>query len=461
LKKVILAYQNKWNNEFVPNGIILEGEALPGEDIRQFIDRKMGQMDTIFQNQFNNTYFNQLLDDQNIEYEEMHIEDALAQREDFIIHLETQGHPSLWLGHESQGLELLSFFDSRCLKPLQTGRAKLLIYSGGEGCDGYHMNYVATNLHSQLMKYGISPKNVWYATSDLNFKKSYEDWWENLQKEEPFTFGLYNDPIHISAKPFYWDKVKANYREERDTKGKHQTLDDLQLKERPLKYLCLNKAPREHRFSLAMYLWAKHYDEGYLSMSDWDHDLQLFWSHWTTVFPEDSKYMDYLKTKADDFKEALPLRVDCSYQIGTDQSCVNWENQAWTYTDTWFSICGETSFLDNSCGEVIFPTEKTFKLFANMHPFILLANPGTMKAFKEMGFKTFSPAFDESYDEVVDVQERMDLIMNEIDRLMALSQEEWAELYEEHFVEILEHNYYHFWENGNNVRDLLGEMLED
>jgi len=412
-----------------------------------------------FQNQFNNTYFIQLLDDQNIEYEEMAINDALAQKEDFIIHMETQGHPALWLGHETQGVELFSFFDERCFKPLQTGRAQLLIFSGGEGCDGYHVNYVATHIHSQVAKYKIPPESVWYVSSDLNFEDNYNQWWQDLIKNETFTVSIYKNPINVRSKAFYWDIVKANYREKRDETGRFPSLESLQQTTRPRKFLCLNKAPREHRYTMAMFLWAKYNDQGHLSMSDWDHEQKLFWGDWFEVLTENSPFLKYLKSKSKDFKASLPLQVDCSYEIGSLESSINWVNKDWTYTDTWFSICGETSFLNPDSGNVIFPTEKTFKLFANLHPFVLMANVGMLKSFQKLGFKTFSTVFDENYDEETDRQLRMHMILEEVDRLMAMDNKEWNVAYNT-LRPILEHNYYHFWENGNFIRELIGEMFE-
>lgn len=41
------------------------------------------------------------------------------------------------------------------------------------------------------------------------------------------------------------------------------------------------------------------------------------------------------------------------------------------------------------------------------HPFIVYGSPFTLKSLRELGFKTFSPFIDESYDETISPFRRM------------------------------------------------------
>lgn len=52
-------------------------------------------------------------------------------------------------------------------------------------------------------------------------------------------------------------------------------------------------------------------------------------------------------------------------------------------------------------------TEKIFKPIATLSPFILIGQPGTLKAMRELGFRTFSDFWDESYDGITDPKARM------------------------------------------------------
>jgi hypothetical protein len=91
------------------------------------------------------------------------------------------------------------------------------------------------------------------------------------------------------------------------------------------------------------------------------------------------------------------------------------------YEDSYFSLVSETCFFD---GVGRFLTEKTFKPIVYQHPFVLIAPPGSLEFLKELGYKTFHPFIDETYDTIVDNNERMKLILKETERLSNLTQEE-------------------------------------
>ena len=69
---------------------------------------------------------------------------------------------------------------------------------------------------------------------------------------------------------------------------------------------------------------------------------------------------------------------------------------------SWVSVVAET--LDDN--RIFFPTEKTGKAFLSGKPFIMLGSKYFLKHLRSIGFKTFDPVIDESYDEIDDVQER-------------------------------------------------------
>lgn len=90
-----------------------------------------------------------------------------------------------------------------------------------------------------------------------------------------------------------------------------------------------------------------------------------------------------------------------------------------------------------------FPTEKTYKAIACARPFIAVSTPYFLESLKRLGFKTFSPWIDESYDREPDNSQRMRLIIKEAQRINGLSQEEYRALLAGTARIALE-NYYHF-----------------
>jgi hypothetical protein len=79
-------------------------------------------------------------------------------------------------------------------------------------------------------------------------------------------------------------------------------------------------------------------------------------------------------------------------------------------------------------------TEKTWRSLATGKPFILLSGPGNIKLLHDLGFETFHPWIDESYDQLTNFIARTEAICTEIDRLASLDQTQWqhtiAALYE-------------------------------
>ena len=58
------------------------------------------------------------------------------------------------------------------------------------------------------------------------------------------------------------------------------------------------------------------------------------------------------------------------------------------------------------------------------HPFILVTIPNSLDVLKEIGYKSFSPWINESYDCEQDDHKRMLMIVQEIERLCNLSNNE-------------------------------------
>jgi hypothetical protein len=116
------------------------------------------------------------------------------------------------------------------------------------------------------------------------------------------------------------------------------------------------------------------------------------------------------------------------------------------YTDSYFSVVTETNCFAKGIkpGDLTPPgrllSEKTFKTIAVKHPFILVANAGTLPLLKKVGYKTFSPWIDESYDSELNESARMLMIVKEIKRLCELSPDQLTDFLN-HVREICNYNY--------------------
>jgi len=87
-----------------------------------------------------------------------------------------------------------------------------------------------------------------------------------------------------------------------------------------------------------------------------------------------------------------------------------------------------------------FPTEKMYKPIACQRPFIVFSTPWFLKEFKNLGYKTFHPYIDESYDNIRDDVKRLNAIVAEVERLCKMPQEEFLEVMNK-CNEIAKHNF--------------------
>lgn len=91
-------------------------------------------------------------------------------------------------------------------------------------------------------------------------------------------------------------------------------------------------------------------------------------------------------------------------------------------------------------------SEKQAKPIITKRPFIIVGTKDHLKAFRDLGFKTFSPIIDESYDDEPDRDKRLTMILDSMNKLTEMSTKE---VYEK-LAPVLQHNYDHFYNNKWN-----------
>lgn len=139
----------------------------------------------------------------------------------------------------------------------------------------------------------------------------------------------------------------------------------------------------------------------------------------------------------DKIHERIPFNIPGhSFQSGINDYS---DGEQFLYRDTFCSIIVETYYKEN------FPylSEKTFRSIAQGHPFILDSSHNGLKILQELGFKTFSNFWDESYDSLRDNQ-RLEAIMHLILEIGNWSLEKINDIHKQ-MIPILEYNQNHFF----------------
>ena len=106
---------------------------------------------------------------------------------------------------------------------------------------------------------------------------------------------------------------------------------------------------------------------------------------------------------------------------GTFDTISSWtDSQIESYKNAYFYVCTETY----AHGLYKSLTEKICKPMVNFMPFVFMSFPGALALLRSLGFKTFSPFIDESYDDEPDESIRLNMIYKEIYRLSQMPKEE-------------------------------------
>jgi hypothetical protein len=221
------------------------------------------------------------------------------------------------------------------------------------------------------------------------------------------------------------------------------------------KFLCYNRNVKAHRLYITAMLMSKNLiDKGFFSM--------YLYGQQTHGMSEDTRYVynmlvDYFPKTWKDAANVLEDNYDkfpITLSLGTDNAHnmheITEEDFA-HYNDSYFGIITETKYFhDNPTNLSLLKTdlsldgylfsEKTYKFIAGKLPFIMVGVPGALRALRDLGYRTFYPYIDETYDTIQDDEERMFAIIKEIERLCGLGDDKWL-IIQDRLQGIVEHNF--------------------
>lgn len=213
-----------------------------------------------------------------------------------------------------------------------------------------------------------------------------------------------------------------------DLEMEKQRTDILNKQARPYHFINLNRRPRRHRIHVVTNIMTRWADKILFSCDS---------------FPYDQADSDLIRSGqlTKKLHDALPIILDVSMDV--NDTNVRSRMQSLAY----INLTSETVFFE---ADTTFLSEKIFKPIIFMQPFIVVGPHHTLQRLKDMGYQTFSPLINESYDNEKDPMKRLDLIYQEIERLTQLSHQQMQDLVFD-TKEILFHNF----ENIKNRRNQL------
>jgi hypothetical protein len=149
---------------------------------------------------------------------------------------------------------------------------------------------------------------------------------------------------------------------------------------------------------------------------------------------------DNIKEYTSNLEKMLPYEDDTTQLLDNQKQSFGVRNnkKEW-YANSYFHLVTETFF-----GPNVFLSEKIFKPISNLQPFLVFGDYLTLAELRRLGFKTFEPFIDESYDLEKDPKKRMLLLEKELLKLKNMSIEELHSWYYS-ITDILLYNQKHLY----------------
>lgn len=319
---------------------------------------------------------------------------------------------------------------------ITNGKLKILFYIPSEGPDTTILTKI--NQIADLLEGICNSTDLIYVTGAADGKEAYEsvyisENWKNKLVVITVNANFHGKCLHPAL-----------------TWLEHSTTYHIKHKEKI--FLCFNRMPRQHRLDL-LEMMLEH---NYVKLGFYSFNLDLIDSlivrHY---FDEPNRYITIKNNK-----NMFPLVLNMTSERWNPVDLIIDDLQY--FEESYFSIVTETAFYDKQSNGInsTFITEKTMKCFTTFHPFIMIGRPHSLLALKKLGYQTFNPMIDESYDSIENDDDRLSMIFLEIHKLMSKTPAEWI-VWQTQIKEIVIHNNNIFklsrthYSSINNIKDVI------
>lgn len=329
-------------------------------------------------------------------------------------------------------------FEDNILNAIRSGLCKVVMtfFSEGHSREREHVEWIQNfGGHNEL-----NPSNFYFVHSNYNFQSTINKMrsWYGYKinfKYIPVPYFEYsawflhhNSPYIPGSNALY----KLKYTE---------FLNDNRNKNIRKHFSILNRRPRQHR----VILFTEIMSNPLLASTS-----EISLNGEESIINSNEFVREHLKAISEAYPEYVPnykFALTHNFLIPKILDVELDTNRAGEYTRDFYknTFCSLTSETLINPDELFF-SEKTFKPIYNMHPFLFLGNPYSLKKLREFGYKTFSNWWDESYDEELDYLLRIKKISKVMQEIATWSHEKCAQITQE-MEEVLIHNFYNFLDN--------------
>jgi hypothetical protein len=333
---------------------------------------------------------------------------------------------SINIDEKNVSYTIIDTIDPSLLELMRTGKVKILI---GYAHDPINNSVDLKRIEELFESYGIEGSNIIIIPGNDHSKEYQQDYPNSKIKIIPSELMITQQ---VASTVFsYPRKTSLGYLSDLVRQ------DDLTGKLRSKRFICFNRTMRPHRYALAyialklnllensIFSFLNSFNYSGISI---ENELKKF------SFEKDTRFY------SEKICSMIPYEIDTQHLIQNDKTSFSIENSKKDlYTSSYVHIISETRFLE---GVSSFISEKTWRPVNNLQPFIMVSSPNMLKKLHELGFKTFHPFIDESYDSEFDHKTRMSMIYAQIEKLNTMPLQELHDWYYS-IVDILLYNQLH------------------
>lgn len=315
----------------------------------------------------------------------------------------------------------------------------------------------------------LSPDTWFYVTGSINGEETYNNFCDHIQYTGQRMNIISGYRFESVAKSTVLDDTIKT--EKNELCVNRQTLRDISSEPtiKPKKFVCFNRMTRWHRVQILSYclhhnLVKDSYYSFDMETADNGYQVSKVWDETVDNTRFDGNYLrGWLKSWP--YSRAIynnwhlfPLVLNRTQERENPvQIC---EEDIQYHTNSYFSVVPETTF-HKSLGQPgtptsmshtdgVFVSEKIYKPIAYKHPFIVASTPGYLKQLSKIGYKTFHPYIDESYDLIEDDHERMMALCEQIRILCNKSDDEILQ-FQSDVQRLVEHNLKVFLDDSKSL----------
>ena len=404
----------------------------------------------------------------------VHMED-LEDDDIFVLPISIFGFEGILAEYgENNGNTFLDIIDDRIRKLIKEQNGFVIINWIPEG-HVQQKNY--KDLHDEFKRYNVPPNKIIFISSDLNGNVQYDRFCTRNDIENKMY--ILEAAHRLEASSYLYNIITNGIYDKSKMDNIHPypnsffSVDEMFEMKNSLRekyFLSYNRIIREYRLALVAMLYELGVqDKGIISLGapKINKEYGGVWPNRISDFIKNKKQNEIVSNAVANIKSLYPINADKDIIPETQYTeegekiggaVGDYSHFSHQYKRIYFNIVTESCYYE----DCIYFSEKTFRPISQLTPFLFVGTPFSLAKLREVGFKTFSPYIDESYDEEIDNDKRFFMILDEVKRLCNMTKKEIHKWYYE-MEDILIYNQDHFanykMQDHKNVWNEISDVM--